>query len=104
MTPEQDWSTIAARKDADDAAGALGSLRIALLFGAGAIAFALIAAPLAERSARTMVAGSGGLDTMSTGAISGSAGGNYTIRRSVLQPNPNSVCIISANGTRRGEC
>jgi hypothetical protein len=103
MTPDQDWSAIAAQKEADNAAGALGSLRIALLFGAAAIAFALVAAPLADRSTRSLIAGNDELDTMSTGSI-GAPGANYTIRRSVLQPNPKSVCIIRSNGTRSGEC
>ncbi len=85
--------------------GNLGSLRIALLFGAGAIAIALIAAPLADRTTRSLAAGTGGLDTMSTGSI-GNRGnsGAYTIRRSVLQPTPNSVCVIRANGMRTGDC
>jgi hypothetical protein len=104
MTPDQDWSPIAAQKDVDPSVGALGSLRIALLFGAGAIAFALFAAPLADRSTRSMLAGIGGIDTMSTGSIGQGNAANYTIRRSVLQPNPNSVCIIRANGTRSGDC
>lgn len=104
MTPDQDWSTAAAERGADNSASGLGSLRIALLFGAGAIGFALLAAPLAERSTRAMLAGSPGLDRMSTGSVSGSPAGTYTIRRSVLQPTPNSVCIIRANGSRSGDC
>lgn len=105
MTPDQDWSRVAADRDTDAANGALGSLRIALLFGAGAIAFALFAAPLAERTTRSMVAGSAGLDTMSTGSVTrGEPGKSYTIRRSVLQPTPNSVCVIRSNGTRSGDC
>ena len=103
MTPEQDWSTTAERGNADSGSG-LGSLRIALLFGAGAIAFALLAAPLADSSARSLVAGSAGLDTMSTGSISGAPTSSYTIRRRVLQSTPNSVCIIRPNVTRSGDC
>jgi hypothetical protein len=30
--------------------------------------------------------------------------GAYTIRRSVLQPSPNAVCIIRGNGMRTGDC
>lgn len=104
MTPDQDWSTVAAQRGVDNSTGGLGSLRIALLFGAGAIAFALLAAPLAERSTRTLLAGEGGLDTMSTGSIGQAGGSSYTIRRSVLQSDPNSVCIIRANGVRNGDC
>ena len=28
----------------------------------------------------------------------------YTIRRSVLQPSPESVCVIRVDGTRSGQC
>jgi hypothetical protein len=77
-----------------------------LLFGSAAVALALILAPIADRhvssgqpaqSARTS-----GLDVMTTGAIR--YRGTYTERRSVLQPSPNSVCIIRDNGTRSGDC
>ncbi len=105
MTPDQDWSTVAAARDAGSTVGALGSLRIALLFGAGAIAFALVAAPLADRSTRSLVAGTDGLDRMSTGSVPAAGSpSNYTIRRSVLQPTPQSVCIIRGNGMRTGDC
>lgn len=103
--PDQDWSTTAAGRGADNSSGALGSLRVALLFGACAILFALVVAPLADRSARSLLAGSAGLDMMSTGSVTRSGGtAEYTIRRSVLQPTPESVCIIRANGSRSGEC
>lgn len=104
MTPDQDWSTVAAERGVHNAAGGLGSLRVALLFGAGAIAFALLAAPLAERSTNALLAGETGLDTMSTGSIGQAGSSSYTIRRSVLQSDPNSVCIIRANGARAGDC
>ena len=32
------------------------------------------------------------------------AGQTYTVRKSVLQPNPNAVCIIEADGSRHGDC
>ena len=105
MTPDQDWSKSSAEHEATFATGGLGSLRIALLFGAGAIALALVAAPLADRSTRSLFAGSAGVDTMSTGSIRGGGGSStYTVRRSVLQPTPHSVCIIRPNGARSGDC
>lgn len=77
-----------------------GVLRIALLFGSAAVALTLIIAPFAENYARSQVAGD--FDMMSTGSTP--AKNSYTIRRSVLQPAPESVCIIRPNGSRSGEC
>jgi len=79
-----------------------GTLRIALLFGMAAVAFALIIVPIADRHSRSAVAAAdGGIDLMSTGSI---AKQSYTVRRSVLQPNPQAVCIIRPDGTRTGSC
>lgn len=104
MTPEDDWNYFAPARDVQPLIGGLGSLRIALLFGSGAIALALLIVPFVEQRARIDLAGGAAqLDTMSTGSI-GTSGGNYTIRRSVLQSNPNAVCIIRPNGTRSGDC
>ena len=98
MQPEQD-------RDQSALASLLGVagtgvLRIALLFGSAAVALTLIIAPFAENYARSQVAG--GFDMMSTGSTP--AKNSYTIRRSVLQPAPESVCIIRPNGSRSGEC
>lgn len=80
-------------------------LRVALLFGSAVIALALILAPVLDNQvdgylARTDAAN--GVDMMSTGTIGGKA--SYTIRKSVLQSTPNSVCILRSNGTRSGDC
>lgn len=77
-----------------------GALRLALLFGGLAVALALIIAPIAERQSRFYQPGE--IDGMTTGSIR--AVDTYTIRRSVLQPSPDSVCVIRADGTRRGAC
>ena len=87
----------------------LGSLRVALLFGAGAVALALILAPIAENQAERLLyssrsPGSAGVDFMATGTTAQGGTGTYTVRRSVLQPSPNSVCIIRENGMRTGDC
>ena len=86
-----------------DGAG-YGALRIALLFGSAAVAMVLILMPALHgvseyRSSRADVAG---IDMMSTGSVNYK--GQYTIRRSVLQSAPNSVCVIRDNGTRIGDC
>jgi len=84
----------------------MGLIRISLLFGSAAVALALIAAPMLEKIGGSenaaLARASLGVDTMSTGAIAN--GRAYTVRRSVLQPSPNSTCIIRQNGTRIGDC
>lgn len=90
-----------------DATG-FGALSMALLFGSAAVAMALILTPLAENQIERM-AFSGqpaGLDMMATGTVGVGQRevGSYTIRRSVLQPTPASVCIIRENGMRTGDC
>jgi len=104
MYPEDDWNDFAPSRDTHPVLGGLGSLRIALLFGSGAIALALLIVPFVEQRTRLALAGgSDQLDTMATGSIQ-QRGNTYTIRRSVLQSDPNAVCIIQANGIRTGDC
>ncbi|WP_353644590.1 hypothetical protein [Mesorhizobium sp. WSM2239] len=78
-----------------------GALRITLLFGAAAVALALIAAPLLEGRSG-FFARNASVDLMSTGSIGGTT--SYTIRRSVLQSSPDAVCIIRSDGVRSGDC
>ena len=82
-----------------------GAIRVALLFGSAAVAIALIVAPLVDLGAGSVVASRGisaELDRTSTGSINRS--GTYTLRRSVLQQSPSSVCIINKGGQQIGEC
>lgn len=83
----------------------MGALRVTLLFGSAAIALALVLAPIAESRSRPVVAMANapfGIDHASTGSVSRET--RYTIRRSVLQQNPTSFCIISNSGRRSGDC
>lgn len=82
---------------------ASGILRCALLFGSAAVALALIIAPLADRGARSVVAGAGNVDAMTTGSIGGESS-RYTLRRSVLQSSPTAVCVIQQDGSKSGSC
>lgn len=91
----------------------IGALRLALLFGCGAVVMTLILTPIAENQADRMAfSANPGLDMMATGTVGGqqAAGfgrrdaGSYVVRRSVLQPSPSSVCIIRDNGMRTGDC
>jgi hypothetical protein len=82
-----------------------GALRVALLFGSAAVAFALILTPFVDRGAGSVVAARGmavELDQTATGSISKQ--GQYTVRRSVLQSSNSAVCVIRENGGRSGEC
>jgi hypothetical protein len=76
-------------------------LRATLLFGSAAMALALILTPIADRFSRDPNIGAA-LDYMATGSIERS--GNYTIRRSVLQKDPSSVCIVRPDGRHSGDC
>ena len=84
----------------------MGALRVTLLFGSAAVALALILAPLMESQVERMAYSSytSRLDTMATGTVGPRGSGTYTVRRSVLQPSPSSVCIIRSNGMRTGDC
>ncbi|RST86130.1 hypothetical protein EJC49_11920 [Aquibium carbonis] len=80
----------------------LGStLRLTLIVSAVAVVLGLVVAPLAEGGLRGK-AGVERLDFISTGSID--INRSYTIRRSVLQSRPDSVCIIRDNGARSGDC
>lgn len=82
-----------------------GALRVALLFGSAAVAIALILGPIVDKGAGSVVANRGisaELDRTATGSVS--RNGEYTIRRSVLQSSPASVCIIKSGGLQTGEC
>ena len=104
MSLEEDWDAI--RPERSFRAAGIGVLRLALLFGSAAIALALIAVPMLDnRDSRLDYARDSnpfGLDMTTTGSIG--RPGTYTVRRSVLQPSPDSVCIIRADGSRRGDC
>lgn len=89
----------------DNYSGGLSPLRIALLFGVMAVAVAMLAVPVLQDGARDLsfAGNSVGVDTMATASVR-NGGSRYTIRRSVLQPTPNSICIVRPNGTRTGVC
>lgn len=89
----------------DNQPGGFSVLRIALLFGSIAIAIAMLAVPLLQNGTRNLsLAGpAAGVDTMATGSIR-NGGARYTIRRSVLQQSPDSICVIRENGARSGTC
>jgi hypothetical protein len=93
------WKTVRAQQRATVRSGKTGVLNIALLFGTAAIALSLIVTPmLAERTdSRHLAHVQEEFDNITTGSIKNDdAKGNkhYTIRRSVLQDSPGSICIV----------
>lgn len=103
MNPDNEWEPIGRSRNSPIWGAGMGALRIALLFGSAAIAIALIAAPIADNKSRQLgIAGPQSLDRIVTGSAESQR--IYTIRRSVLQSDPHSICIIQANGERSGAC
>lgn len=95
---EEFWKTVRVRRRATYRSGRTGALNIALLFGTAAIALSLIVTPMLseDRDARRLAHVQEEFDLLTTGSITPANKGSrhYTIRRSVLQETPGSVCII----------
>ena len=104
MSLDRDWDSIRPDRSFRAVDAGMGILRITLLFGSAAVALALIATPFLDsqtRSTSKRDAFASGIDTMTTGSIGRDT---YTLRRSVLQPLPSSVCVIRDNGVSSGDC
>lgn len=85
-----------------------GILRAALLFGTAGVMLALFLAPMAEKKAkqyaqRPQPAALRNIDMISTGSIRPSPKNNnaYILRRSVLSPMPEWICLHSAGGSSK---
>ncbi|CDX14436.1 conserved hypothetical protein [Mesorhizobium sp. ORS 3324] len=105
MSIERDWDSIRPDRSFRAADAGMGILRITLLFGSAAVALALIATPFLDSQTRSQSVRDGfasGLDMTSTGSIG--RHDTYTLRRSVLQPLPSSICVIRNDGSRHGDC
>ena len=104
MQADKEWDLIRPERQSSTVRASAGILRVTLLFGFAAVALALIATPYLEGKTRMQVgqARFDGLDYTSTGSIA--RGSSYTLRRSVLQKTPQSICVISENGARSGQC
>ncbi|MGX5804798.1 hypothetical protein ACWGS9_26615 [Bradyrhizobium sp. Arg314] len=105
MSLEREWDSIRPDRGFRAVDAGMGILRITLLFGSAAVALALIATPFLDNQTRPQSARDGfaGLDMAATGSI-GHRTNIYTVRRSVLQPLPSSICVIRNDGSRSGEC
>ncbi|KGD87734.1 MULTISPECIES: hypothetical protein [Rhizobium/Agrobacterium group] len=99
---EEFWKTVRGRQQARHSFGRTGALNIALLFGTAAIALSLIITPmLAGRNhERQLGQIQDDFDLITTGSIKPAEKStkHYTIRRSVLQETPGTVCIVEGYG------
>lgn len=103
MLSENDWDLIRNERGWRLTESEISPLSLAAVFGAGAIALTLLLVPMLDWDASPELAAyPAQVDRMSTGSIRYS--GSYTIRRSVLQASPDSVCVIRDNGSRSGDC
>lgn len=106
MRDDRDWAEIRPHNASTVSEAGQGMLRITLLFGSFAIAIALFLTPVLDRESNSSLTASaiyGGLDRTATGTV-GSSMRQYTVRRSVLQTTPRSMCIIHSNGVKTGDC
>lgn len=99
MRDEDFWNAVQDKELTPAGTTRTGMLNLALLFGTAAIALALVLTPmLSSRTDTRMMANMReDLDMISTGSVPQGQVKRYTIRRSVLQEMPGTVCII--NGT-----
>jgi len=99
------WKAVREKERASSASRRTGALNIALLFGTAVVALTLILTPMLADSSKKSVFASAPLefDTMTTGSIpKAESGKRYTIRRSVLQDTPGSVCVVQGYGVGAG--
>jgi hypothetical protein len=103
MNSDDEWDFVQGNDDNTLEPAKSGALRVSLLFGSIAIAFALFLVPLANRGSTDLARASGTqLDYTATGSTP--RAGQYTIRKSVLQSKSSSVCIIRNDGSSVGDC
>src|SRR6478609_10924757 len=97
------WKAVREKEQASVSSRKTGALNIALLFGTAVVALTLILTPmLADKSKSSVFASAPSeFDSITTGSIPKSENGaksengkRYTIRRSVLQDTPGSVCVV----------
>ena len=76
---------------------------MALLFGMATVALTLVLTPIlaSKQDNRSLAMVEDEFDTLSTASIPGGSrehGKSYSIRRSILQETPGSVCIVEGYG------
>ncbi|MBB3966240.1 hypothetical protein [Rhizobium metallidurans] len=101
------WKAVREKEQASASSRKTGVLNIALLFGTAVVALTLILTPmLADKSKSSVFASAPSeFDSITTGSIPKTENDNgkrYTIRRSVLQEMPGSVCVVQGYGNSAG--
>jgi hypothetical protein len=98
------WKAVQEKEQSYSSSRKTGALNIALLFGTAAVALSLILTPmLSDKSRSGVLASAPDLDSITTGSIPQAQNGKrYTIRRSVLQQEPGSVCVVQGYGADSG--
>lgn len=98
------WKAVREKDQAPSTPHKTGVLNIALLFGTAAVALSLILTPmLSDKSKSSVLASAPDFDDMTTGSIPKTENGKrYTIRRSILQDEPGSVCVVQGYGSDSG--
>lgn len=101
---EDFWKTVEDRQTYSAKSRRIGVLNVALLFGMVAIALSLIITPMlaGKTSPARFAQVPENFDMISTGSINRTEQPkNYSIRRSITQPMPGSVCIVDGYSNGR---
>jgi hypothetical protein len=92
------WKSVRVRQRTTHRSAKTGALNVALLFGTAVIALSLIITPMlaGHDDQKRLAQVHEDFDMISTGSIRPAEGSpkRYTVRRSVLQDTPGSVCIV----------
>jgi hypothetical protein len=103
MNTDDEWDYVRGADEANSDVAKSGALRVSLLFGSIAVAFALFLVPLMNRGGYELgINTPGSVDRIATGSIT--QAGEYTVRRSVLQKVPGALCVIRNDGSSSGDC
>ena len=96
MSNDEFWSSVYSGNGESKRSRRLSLTRLILLFGAAAVTMAVVLPPMLDHAADRRLAGHAGIDYTTTSSIRKLH--DYTVRRSVLQPFDESVCIIGKTG------
>ena len=105
MVDDDFWKAVREKQQGSNASRRTGALNLALLFGTAAVALTLILTPMLADKSKSSVFASvpSDFDNITTGSIPKTENGKrYTIRRSVLQDTPGSVCVVQGYGSGAG--
>ncbi len=107
MVSKVDLSPLRDPADSPTRRVGFGILRATLLFGTASVMMALFLAPIADHKARQYALQRpmiGNIDAVTTGSVRPQPRGNaYIVRRSVLTPNTEIICLPGADQSA-GDC